>query len=79
MAAMGGGGGGGGEDCLHYTDIKKFLKKVFFSETASQNLEKFQKIVRCVTLFKNGSRNFDPSKNMSAVGGGGGGGGVCGR
>ena len=31
--------GGGGEIFLHYTDVKKFLKKNFFSETAGQNME----------------------------------------
>ena len=56
---------------LHYTDMKKLLKKIF-SETACQNWEQFHKIVPCVNLFKNCSQNFDPSKNIAAVGGGGG-------
>ena len=34
-----GGWGGVGRDSLHYMDMKKFLKKIFLSETAGQNLE----------------------------------------
>ena len=57
MAAMGGGG------FLHCVDLKKFFEK-----STCQNLELFPKNVPCMTLFENCSQNFDPSKNMAAIG-----------
>ena len=62
MALMNGG-------FLHYMDIRKFLKEIFFSETAGQILKYFHRNVPWVTLFKNCSRNFDPSINMALVNG----------
>ena len=53
---------------LHYTDMKKFLKKS--SLTAGQILKQFHRNVPWVTLFKKCSRNFDPSMNMALVNGG---------
>ena len=53
---------------LHYTDMKKFKKKIFFSKTAGQNLELFHKIVACMTLFKSCSWNCDPSKKHGRYG-----------
>ena len=54
---------------LHYRDMKKLLKKIFFSETAGQILKKFHRNVPWVTLFKNRSQNFDLSINMALVNG----------
>ena len=51
---------------LHYTDMKKFLKK-----SSSPKSQVNLKIVPFVTLFKNCLRNCDPSKDMAAVGEGG--------
>ena len=41
-------------------------------ETPGPILKCFHRNVPWVTLFKNCSQNFDPSKNMAAVGGRGG-------
>ena len=54
---------------LHYTDMKKFFKKIF-SETAGQILKYFHRSVPWMTLFKNCSQHFDLSINM-ALGNGG--------
>ena len=65
--------GGGGEDFLHYTDMKKCFKNLLWNPWSD-----FEIILQDCSmgdLFKNCSRNFDPSKNMVAKGGGGGGGG----
>ena len=44
--------------------------KIFSSETAGRILELFHRYVPWVTLFKNCSWNFDPSKNVALVNGG---------
>ena len=55
---------------LHYTDIKKFIKKIFSDERAGQIWKKFHRNVPWVTLFKKCLQNFDPSLNMVLVNGG---------
>ena len=54
---------------LHYTDMKKFLKKTF-SETACQILQKFHRNGPWMTLFKNCLQNYNLSINMALVNGG---------
>ena len=44
--------------------------KIFSSETASRIVKYFHRYVPWVTLFKNCSWNFDPSKNVALVNGG---------
>ena len=53
---------------LHYTDIKKFLKNLLLWNRWSY-FEIVHRNVPWMTLFKNCSRNFDPSKNMALVNG----------
>ena len=53
---------------LHYLDMKK-LKNIF-SETTGKILKRFHRNALWVTVFKNCSRNFDPSINMALVNGG---------
>ena len=54
---------------LHYMDMKKFLKNVLLQNRWS-DFEIISQECSLVTLFKNCSRNFDPSINMALVNGG---------
>ena len=53
---------------LHYTDMKKFLKNLHLRNSRS-DFEIIHRNVPWVTLFKNCSRNFDPSINKALVNG----------
>ena len=63
MAAMGGG------RLFALYGHEEILKKCSLKPLV-QVLKQFYRNVLWVTLFKNCSQNFDPSKNMAAVGGG---------
>ena len=55
---------------LHSTDLKKLLKKSFFSETPGPFLKLFNRNVPWVTLFNSCSRSINLSINMALVNGG---------
>ena len=49
--------------------MKKFFKNLLQNHWSEFEIISQDCSVPCVTLFKKCSRNFDPSKNMAAVGG----------